>query len=292
VTTRAYPDEQDGAVRAARATVRALRFLPVQIVLNADDFGSSTDTVAATIECFRAGLLTSATLMVGMPATESALDFARSQSEFSFGVHLLFTGDGPERPLSDVREIPALVDAEGSFLPTKTMRVRALLRRIPVVQIEREIIAQVDYVRAHGVPVSHVDSHRHLHKFAPFREALRRTLPRFGIERVRNVQDIYLRRPLGSPTFWAGPIWRRALMRTFRTTEHFYMPTSAADLNWHEFAERLPSGRSLEVGLHPGTEEEWRRRERDSLAPFVTAVRRLGHELTSWNGVGSSTSRT
>ena len=51
-----------------------------------------------------------------------------------------------------------------------------------------------------GVPVSHVDSHRHLHKYGPFAGALRRVLPGLGIERVRNVQDVYLRRRLLSPT--------------------------------------------------------------------------------------------
>ena len=40
----------------------------LQLVVNADDFGQSDDTVDATIECFEAGALTSATLMAGMPA--------------------------------------------------------------------------------------------------------------------------------------------------------------------------------------------------------------------------------
>ena len=46
----------------------------LQLIVNADDFGQSDDTVDATIECFEAGALTSATLMPGMPASERALD--------------------------------------------------------------------------------------------------------------------------------------------------------------------------------------------------------------------------
>ena len=45
------------------------------------------------------------------------------------------------------------------------------------------------------------------------------------------------------------------------------------------------AGATLEVGLHPGYEEEWRDRERRSLAPFVEEVRRQGHELVSWNAI-------
>ena len=40
----------------------------MRLVLNADDFGYSDDTVEATIECFACGALTSATIMPAMPA--------------------------------------------------------------------------------------------------------------------------------------------------------------------------------------------------------------------------------
>jgi predicted glycoside hydrolase/deacetylase ChbG (UPF0249 family) len=257
----------------------------VQLVINADDFGASDDTVAATIECFDQDLLTSSTLMVGMPATDAALAFALARPEFSYGVHLQFVGDGRERPVCEPRLVQDLVDDDGRLLPTNVVRGRALRRRIDVEQIEREVIAQVDVVRSAGVPVSHVDSHRHLHKFPPFREGLRRALPRLGITRVRNVQDTFLRRPRGNPTYWVGPGWRRALMRTFTTTDHFYMPTTAHDPDWAELAFRLPRTGTLEVGLHPGSEDPWRIEERRALAPFVEEVRRRGHKLVGWDAI-------
>ena len=72
----------------------------MRVILNADDFGSSPDTLTATIECFEEGALTSATIMPGMPATEQALAFARSRPDLSFGVHLTLVGDGVERPIA------------------------------------------------------------------------------------------------------------------------------------------------------------------------------------------------
>jgi len=260
----------------------------MRVVLNADDFGLSTDTVAATIECFAQGQLTSATIQPGMEATPAALEFARTHPQFSFGVHLTFVGDGDERPLSGAADVPALVDGGGAFRSTREIRLRALLRRLPAAQIEREIAAQLESVRSSGVAISHVDSHRHLHKFAPFQAALRAVLPRFGIRRVRTVQDVYMRRPLLSPTYWVGPLWRRRLHRDFVTTDHFYMPTSAGDHNWDALAPvvgRL-SGDSIEVGVHPGNRDEWRRLEREALAPFVAAVRGAGHSLVPWTDIG------
>jgi predicted glycoside hydrolase/deacetylase ChbG (UPF0249 family) len=60
----------------------------LQLIVNADDFGQSDETVEATIECFESGALTSASVMPGMPATERAVEFARTRPELGFGVHL------------------------------------------------------------------------------------------------------------------------------------------------------------------------------------------------------------
>ena len=204
------------------------------IVVNADDFGGSEETVRATIECFEQGALTSATIMPNMPATDAAVEYARSRPDLSFGVHLTFVTDGLDQPLSDPAGLDRLLGPDGRFLPTGEVRRRALLRRIPVEQIAREAEAQLAFLRDRGVPVSHVDSHRHVHKFGPFREALASVLPRFGVRRVRNVQDVWLRRPLKSPTYWLGGVWRRQLTRRFVTTDHFYMPTSAHDTGWED----------------------------------------------------------
>jgi chitin disaccharide deacetylase len=257
----------------------------VQIIVNADDFGESKDTLAATLKCFEAGHLTSASIMVSASHSADALQYALAHPEFSYGVHLQFVGDGEERPISDPSSVSGLVDREGRFLPTNLVRRRALLGQVPIAEIEREAARQIEIVQQEGITVSHVDSHRHLHKFTPFRIALQNTLPRLGITRVRNVQNTYLRHPIEHPTFWFGPAWRRQLMRAFRTTDRFYMPTTAHDPSWYRLADALPACRTLEVGLHPGYEDEWRRAEWNALRTFVENVRAQGHELVGWDAI-------
>ncbi|MEZ5098344.1 MAG: ChbG/HpnK family deacetylase [Thermoleophilia bacterium] len=261
----------------------------MRIIVNADDFGMDDDTVDATIDCFERGALTSATLMVGMPATARAAAYAREHPEHGYGAHLVFSGSGQERSLVPAGSIPHLVDAEGRFLPGRTVRVRALLGRIPVDEIAREAEAQLAALVELGVPLDHVDAHRHLHKLPPFRAALERVLPRFGLDRVRAVQDVYLRKPLGSPTYWVGGRWDTRLRASFRSTDHFYMPTSAGDRAWEgalaTIAATLP-GETLEVGVHPGRAEEWRREETRSLLALAGALRSAGHELVDWRDVG------
>lgn len=260
----------------------------MRIVINADDFGMCDDTVRATIECFEKGGLSSATIMPTMPATAAAMAFARDNPQFSFGAHLTFIADTTEHPLSDVGKIPALVTAAGIFPPSNVVRKRALFNQLPVDQIAIELEAQLGFFRDQGIALSHVDSHGHLHKFGPFRAALRTVLPRFGITRVRSVQDVYFKKPLKSPTFWLGPWWRGRLRKNFKTTDHFYMPTSAFETDWQErLVERFREAgeRSIEVGVHPGFQEPWRDAERLGTQRLGQLARKAGYGVIGWKDV-------
>jgi predicted glycoside hydrolase/deacetylase ChbG (UPF0249 family) len=260
----------------------------VRIILNADDFGLSDDTVVATVDAFEAGLLSSATIMPASPATERACAFARSRPEFSFGVHLTLVGDGDERPVSSPEDVPGLVDRAGQLHRTNNLRLRALFGAVDEEQVAREVQAQVEHVQSQGVAVSHVDSHRHLHKYGPILRGLTRGLSHVGLTRVRAVQDLYLRKPLVSVTRVLGSRWRRNVAERFATTDHFYMPATAGDTDWRALLpllSELPVRATLEIGVHPGQIEEWRRAERKGLAAFVPAALAEGHAVATWNDV-------
>jgi predicted glycoside hydrolase/deacetylase ChbG (UPF0249 family) len=260
----------------------------VRVIVNADDFGLSEDTVAATIACIEEGSVTSATIMPGAPAAERALAFARSCGGRSFGVHLTLVGDGYEAPLSDPASVPSLVDRAGHLRSTNRVRAAALFGTLDRAEVGREIRAQIEAVRCCGVEVSHVDSHRHLHKWRVVRAALADVLGCVRIERVRGVQDVYLRRPLASPTYWLGRRWRRAIDEQFLTTDHFYMPGTAGDAGWLAllpWMERQRDDETLEIGVHPGTAEDWRRSERQGAAEFARVAAEQGHVLVDWRAV-------
>ena len=54
--------------------------------------------------------------------------------------------------------------------------------------------------------------------------------------------------------------------------------------------DRIPHGESIEIGLHPGTAEEWRRKEVLGLRPFVEQVK-FEHDLVSWRSIGTKVYR-
>ena len=261
------------------------------IVVNADDFGYDPDSALATIDCFKAGALTSATIMPKMPATDMAIGFARANPQHAYGIHLTFVRDTVESPVADPGLIPALVGKNGEFHASHQLRLMALVGQLPVSQLCIEIAAQIERVMDSGIPVSHVDSHGHLHKFKPFVEALAKTLPRYGICRVRNVQNQYTVTPLKSPTYWMGAFWRRRIMKHFVTTPHFFMATNANDPRWIEKILARPLNGVLEVGFHPGSPlhgDVWRNDERLACLAFAVEARKRHVSFISWNDISTS----
>ena len=257
----------------------------LRVITTADDFGYSDDTVDATIECFEEGALTSASIMANMPATRRALDFAKSHPQYSFGVHLTFAGDGTERPVSELSPHSRLLAPSGAFASTRKIRLQAILGMLSRSEIESEMRAQIESVMNHGIPVSYVDSHKHLHKLDPFRSILGRVLKHYGIERVRNVQDIYLTRPDWNVTYWLGGRWRKDIMHKYRTTEHFFMPTTTSEVGWSErLVSELAAG-TLEVGVHPGRSEPWRDQERKDISEFACLSKCGEFELIGWHAI-------
>lgn len=127
-----------------------------------------------------AGVVTSTSVMVNMPGSVEALRRApRLTQQASFGIHLnLCEG----RPLT--RGV-SLVDANGEFLPKRTLAARALTGGLSLPELEAEVAAQLEMLSDCGVRVSHLDGHKHLHQLPIVCQAVANVLPRFGIERVR-----------------------------------------------------------------------------------------------------------
>ena len=67
------------------------------------------------------------------------------------------------------------------------------------------------------------------------------------------------------------------------------MPTGLGDPDWEarllEHMAQL-SG-SIEVGVHPGSEDGWRAAERAAAQRFAGAARSAGHELVPWTEIAA-----
>ena len=132
-----------------------------RLAITADDFGLSEPVNAAVEEAHRRGILSAASLMVGAPAAADAIRRARALPGLRVGLHVVLVNDDPMTPRA---QIPALVDASGRLRNDLVgYSVRSVIAPSVRRQISAEITAQFEAYRATGLPLDHVNAHRHFH---------------------------------------------------------------------------------------------------------------------------------
>jgi chitin disaccharide deacetylase len=142
-------------VQTRRATIRP------RLIVTADDFGLHEAVNEAVERGYREGVLRAASLMVAAPAMRDAVERARRLPGLAVGLHLVLA-DG--QAILPPARIPDLVDAHGCF---NDAMVRDGFRFFFLPRVRRqlaaEIRAQFEAFAATGLPLDHVNAHKHFH---------------------------------------------------------------------------------------------------------------------------------
>jgi chitin disaccharide deacetylase len=158
-----------------------------KLIVNGDDFGKSPEVNEAIIRSFRAGTLTSCSLMVTGDAFDHAVRLAGENSGLAVGIHLV-TVQG--RAVLPNAEIPNLVDREGHFPHSPVAAgLKYYFSRPAREQLARELAAQFQRFHATGLNLSHVDSHLHMHVHPVIFAAAVDLAESYGVRRMRVPQD-------------------------------------------------------------------------------------------------------
>ena len=132
-----------------------------QLLVNADDFGRHVLIDQAVKRCVEDGCLRSATLMPGGKAFDDAVEVARCHPELGVGIHLTLVNGFP---VCEAKDIPSLVTKEGVFFDNHVEFVKHFLKgQIAMEDVRRELMAQAAKMERTGLPLTHVDSHQHMH---------------------------------------------------------------------------------------------------------------------------------
>lgn len=217
----------------------------MRVILNADDLGISDRVNDAIFDVLDRGRITSATLMANGPAFMQAASQVPRFKNCSFGVHLNLTSF---ESLTKDPGFGEYLDDDGCFSGNvRQYRMNAAFRNA----VLREWRTQVQRVLNHGVPVSHFDSHHHVHTIPRLFGALKQLQREFGIRRVRATRNLYASNNVKlKARLCAKAAWNWAL-RTFwttRTTEGFTDLTDFVIL----LDRKPPQCRTVELMLHPG----------------------------------------
>lgn len=235
------------------------------IIINADDFGRHAEINRAVEEGLVHGCLRSATVMPGGAAFAGAIDIARRHEELGLGVHFTLV-DG--HPILPTEEIPSLVGAEGDFLPDHTALLKRYLKGgVNLEEVRRELAAQLQKVEATGIPISHVDSHQHMHTLPGIIDIVLDLAARAGIRAVRTPRTPLFAGAFGGLGQLVGRLGLSTLARLATCKAHrrgLLTPDNFAGIVAGEAVSEgellhliahLPQG-TTEVMMHPGTKND------------------------------------
>ena len=235
------------------------------IIINADDFGRHAEINRAVEEGLVHGCLRSATVMPGGAAFAGAIDIARRHEELGLGVHLTLV-DG--HPILPPEEIPSLVGSEGDFLPDHTALLKRYLKGgVNLEEVRRELAAQLQKIEATGIPISHVDSHQHMHTLPGIIDIVLDLAARAGIRAVRTPRTPLFAGAFGGLGQLVGRLGLSTLARLAACKAHrrgLLTPDNFAGIVAGEAVSEgellhliahLPQG-TTEVMMHPGMKND------------------------------------
>jgi len=236
-------------------------------VITADDFGLAPEVNEAVELASSEGILTAASLMVSGAAAADAVARARRLERLRVGLHLVLV-DG--RPVLAPELLPDLVDAAGRFRMGLVELALAIVARPSVRrQLAAEIEAQFAAFAATGLPLDHVNAHKHFHLHPVVARAIIAIGQRYGVSGLR--VPIEPRSVLAAvePTTrrnaaWITQPWARHLAGTARRAG-LRTPDAVFGLAWSGamtagrlagILRHLPPGRT-EIYLHPATRDDF-----------------------------------
>ena len=260
------------------------------LIVTADDFGADISVNDAVEHAHRHGILTAASLMVSGAAAADAVARARAMPALGLGLHLVLVDGTPMLPAT---QVPDLVDGAGRFRANMAAAGVNFLRPKVRRQLAAEIEAQFAAFAATGLPLDHVNAHKHFHLHPTILSLVLTIGRRFGLAAMRApVEPLGLLRrvePVAIPL--AGRIarhvaepWARLLGGRARRAG-LTVPDRVFGLAWSGAIDArrlggiiaaLPPGLT-EIYLHPATDDRYPGhapgyRYRDELAALTDAT--------------------
>lgn len=234
-------------------------------IFNADDFGISKGVNAAIVKAHREGILNSASLMINQKYAADAVKLAKEMPELEIGLHVNLTNEYPAAPS---RQIPLLVDGQGKLKNgfVNLFLLSFLKPRQLQQQAETEMRAQIAKYLATGLPLQHLDSHRHIHLIPPIFKAMRKLQKEFEVPRIRVMnENIFNTLKYNKNKSWLldGALIKYVLLRFlcwwngYKNNVYFYTLLYTCKIAKEQFnGVKIPAGyKAVEIMIHPGMPE-------------------------------------
>lgn len=213
------------------------------LIINADDFGISKAVNYAVMAAMDSNICTDTTLLVNFEESENAANLAISMDRTDrVGIHLNLT-EG--LPLSaKIRNEPRFCNQEGYFHHGKLKHI-VQLSKSERIAVQEELTSQIRLSRKFGIPISHADSHNHIHEEPGL------GLLVMGVLKNENIPYLRLTNNIGKTSF-VNKMYRSTYnlilgLKGLTVTEYF---GSLSDLN--NYKNEIADDSVVELMIHPG----------------------------------------
>ena len=232
----------------------------MKLIINADDLGFSPIVNQTIFDLHNRGRLTSASLVVNMPASQLALDEIKAHPSLSMGIHLNLTKGKPILPAAN---IPTLVRRNGNFYPAYFFYPLASAGVTSLSDAEAECRAQIEIALKTGLRPSHLDTHNHWHMLPRFNKLIQRLAQEYKIPSVRLAS---LRRSLLPLRTWLMTAVDKNIPLRLHNSTHYLLALDdwmcASGKPRHLFFSKIlrrilnKPNVTLELVLHPGRADD------------------------------------
>lgn len=240
-----------------------------KLIVNADDLGADENVDRGIIDVFQRGILTSATLLITFSSHWETSAQRAVEAGLPIGLHLSLTHG---HAIARASDIPDLADPSGRFrLSADRLILLGFQSRGRneglYGQIRTELDAQIKAVLERGIPLTHLDTHQHVHSNPAIFAVLEALAHENGIGAVRLVRErlfpfqFYhgvlenLRRKNLAKSLLVSSLARRIRPR-LPTNDAFYGVMQSDTIDKWSFLRfvKAVAGTNLiwEVGMHPG----------------------------------------
>lgn len=159
-----------------------------EIIINADDFGLKSSVNNAIVESFKAGTITSTTIMANMPGFDEAVELAHQNNIITkIGIHLNLTEGVP---------------LTGNILNTNLFynennvdlkRHKRNLFRLTINEkklVLNEFSTQIEKVRKAGIQITHIDTHHHIDEVWSITQIIQALLKKYNVPSMRILNNM------------------------------------------------------------------------------------------------------
>ena len=139
--------------------------LPANIIANADDLGLNSSVNSAILHCYQQGYINSTSLLTNTSVFEATAHLIHQNPCITnIGVHINLAEGSPVTTFKQLRYL----DANGCWNIDQTNKKLSIISTADKEAFEKEISAQIDKAIAAKIPITHLDSHYHLHTLPCF----------------------------------------------------------------------------------------------------------------------------